>query len=180
MNKIWKKISSKTVYKNPWIEVKEDKVLRPDGKKGIYGVIDTLRSVIILAIEGDDIYLVRQYRYPAKKSFLELCMGSNHGHEKDTTLQLAKNELREELGLVAKKWKMIGKFYPCNALLNEISYVYVAEDFIARYENNLDEDEFLDVVKMPFKKFAKLVESGKIDDAYTLLAYYKYKEYKKI
>ncbi|MFA6307581.1 MAG: NUDIX hydrolase [Patescibacteria group bacterium] len=175
----WKKISSKIVYKNPWIKVQEDKVIRPDGSKGIYGVIDTKRSVIVLAIEGKNIYLVKQYRYPVKKWFLEVCCGGNSRHEKDSILQLAKSELREEIGLTAKKWEMIGKYYPFNALINEIVYIYLAQD-LESVGNCLDDDEFLEIKKMSIKKFGHMVESGKIEDAFSIIAYYKLKEYLKL
>ncbi|MFA6467211.1 MAG: hypothetical protein WCV71_05140 [Patescibacteria group bacterium] len=55
----WKKLSSKIVYQNHWIKVREDKVIRPDGSRGIYSVIDSKRGVMILPIVGDYIYLVK-------------------------------------------------------------------------------------------------------------------------
>jgi ADP-ribose pyrophosphatase len=175
----WKKLSSKIVYKNPWIKVREDKVIRPDGTKGIYGIVDTKRCVTVLPIEGDDIYLVKQYRYPVRKWFLEVCCGGNSGHEKDTNLQLAKGELREEIGVTAKKWKMLGKYYTDTGFMNELTYVYLAQD-LKLVGNNLDAEEFLEVVKMPIKKFGKMVESGQIEDAFTIISYYKLKEYLKL
>lgn len=175
----WKKLSSRIVYKNRWIKVREDKVIRPDGNRGIYGVVDTKRSILVWALEGKDVYMVRQYRYAVRRYFLEVCSGGNSGHEKETPLQLAKCEMEEELGLKAKKWTLLGTYYPSNALLDEIAYVYLARDLI-RAESHLDDDEFLEVKKVPLSKLDKMIKNGQIKDAYTIIAYYKLKEYLKL
>lgn len=176
MSKSWKKISSKVVYKTPWMSIREDKVIRPDGTKGIYSIVDVKRSVTILAIEGKDIYLTKEYRYTTGKDMLSVCTGGNSKHEKDSALKLAKTELLEELGFRAKKWKLLGIYYPFKGLSNEKCYVYLAQDLI-KVGNNLEEEEFLSVQKMSIKKFGKLVESGQMKDGFSIVGYYKLKEY---
>lgn len=175
----WKKISSKMVYQNHWIKVCEDKVIRPDNSKGIYAFINKKRGVIILPIVGDYIYLVKQYRYPVRKWFLETCGGGNSGHENESFLQLAKSELREELGFKAKKWKLLSKYYSNNSLTDEVVSIFLAQD-LTSVANCLDEDEFLEIKKMTIKKFGQMVENGQIEDVHTMLAYYKLKEYLKL
>jgi 8-oxo-dGTP pyrophosphatase MutT (NUDIX family) len=175
----WKKLSSKIVYQNHWIKVREDKVIRPDGSRGIYSVIDSKRGVMILPIVGDYIYLVKQYRYPVGRWFLEACAGGNSGHEHLSNLQLAKSELREELGFTAKKWTLLSTSYPSSGWMAKVEYIYLAQD-LKSVGNCLDEDEFLEAKKISIKKFGQMVSSGKINDAYTMLAYYKLKEYLKL
>jgi hypothetical protein len=97
----WTTLSSRPVYDNPWIRVREDQVLRPDGLPGIYGVVQFKnRAVGVLPIDGEGrIWLVGQYRYPLKAYSWEIPEGGSGPSE--TPEATAHRELREETGLIA-------------------------------------------------------------------------------
>ncbi len=102
----WLSVSSKRVYDNPWITVREDRVVRPDGESGIYGVVHYKNIAVgILAIEEDHVYLVGQYRYPLKSYSWEIPEGGCP--EGEEPLRAAQRELREETGLEAARWQML-------------------------------------------------------------------------
>src|SRR5437868_652855 len=104
----WKCLSSRTVYTNDWIKVREDQVIRPDGKPGIYGVVETRIATGVLALTPDlQVYLVGQYRYPMDEYSWEIIEGGSDDGD-DGALLTAQRELQEEAGLVAEHWEPLG------------------------------------------------------------------------
>jgi 8-oxo-dGTP pyrophosphatase MutT (NUDIX family) len=100
-------LSSREVYRNHWMRLREDEILRSNGKSGIYGVVDKDDSAIILPIDGDRIWLVEQFRYTIQERALELPQG---GWEMEIAApeELARGELKEELGLEATQMTHLG------------------------------------------------------------------------
>src|SRR5918911_392385 len=91
----WGKISTRVVYDNPWIKVREDVVIRPDGEQGIYGVVHFKNVAVgVLAVEGEEVYLVGQYRYTLERYSWEIVEGGCP--EGEEPLEAAKRELEEE------------------------------------------------------------------------------------
>ena len=77
INGSWKIKESQEKYTNPWMKVREDKVIRPDGKEGIYGVVEMVDGVCMLPLDDDGyVYLVDQYRYTLEKNSIEAAGGS--------------------------------------------------------------------------------------------------------
>ena len=178
MKRPWQKLSSKIVYQNPWITVREDKVIRPDGKKGIYGYIYATDCVGIVAINGnDEIYLIKQWRYVGKMNTIELPWGGCKQGEKP--LHAAKRELLEETGLVAIKWYSLGYFVLYPALSTEKSYLYLAKD-LKLLKSQPEGTEKLFVIKLPFKKAYQWAIKRKINDSFTTAAILRVKEYLKL
>ncbi len=99
----WRVKSSKVVYQNPWIKVTEDQVIRPDGKPGIFGVVEQKHGVCVVPIDNvGNVYLIKEYKYAIGRISTEIVAG---GVDQDETLlQAAKRELKEEAGIIAKKW----------------------------------------------------------------------------
>ena len=108
----WKTLSSRLVYENPWIRVREDQVLRPDGQPGIYGVVEFKnRAVGVLPVEDDgSVWLVGQYRYPLSLYSWEIPEGGSPASE--STEETALRELREETGLTAGRLELISTLAP--------------------------------------------------------------------
>ena len=122
----WTVTSTKTVYQNPWIKVREDAVVTPTGKQSIYGVMESNDSVMVAALnENDELYLVRAFRYPDSSWGWELPGG---GGDKQDPITASKRELEEETGIVAKSWERLGETLVCNGLMTERMTTYLAYD----------------------------------------------------
>ncbi|MGI6103225.1 MAG: NUDIX domain-containing protein [Patescibacteria group bacterium] len=103
----WQVLSSEVKYENPWISVREDKVIHPDGKPGIFGVVTMAAGVTILALDdAGRVYLVELDRYATGTRSFELPGGAIDAGE--TPLEAAKRELQEEVGLEAATWTPLG------------------------------------------------------------------------
>ena len=103
----WKTLSSRPIYENPWLRLREDQVIRPDGKEGIYGVVDTRLAVGVIALTPEkEIFIVGQWRYPLNRYSWEIIEGG--GDPNEDGLVTAKRELKEEAGLVAETWRTLG------------------------------------------------------------------------
>jgi 8-oxo-dGTP pyrophosphatase MutT (NUDIX family) len=124
----WTTLGSRPVYSNPWISVREDQVIRPDGRPGIYGVIHfENKAVGVLPVEADGrVWLVGQYRYPIGRYSWEIPEGGGHGVE--TAEETALRELREETGLAAGRLELISTAHLSNSVSDEVAYVFRATD----------------------------------------------------
>lgn len=168
----WKKLSSKIVYKNQWLQLREDAVIRPDGKKGKYSIVERppVNCVIALDQKGS-IFLIREYRYPIKKTILQLPAGTTDKNE--DYLLSAKKELFEETGVKAETWNRIGKFYIGSGHESIYANIFLATklDESQLNKSTQDGDELiLKVIKLPIVKIKQLINSGKIECGITLAA----------
>jgi 8-oxo-dGTP pyrophosphatase MutT (NUDIX family) len=168
----WQLLSSKEVYRNPWIAVREDQVVRPDGQPGIYGVVNPKIATGVAALtEGREIYLVGQYRYPTQVYSWEIIEG---GAEPGEAPEIAaKRELEEEAGLVAESFSSLGGVaHLSNCYTSEQAYFYLARH-LKEVSKKPDPTEVLTVIKLPFKEALELLKSGEIKDAITVIALYR-------
>ena len=130
-------------------------------------MVEQGNAVAVLALQKDDIILVREFRFPIGY-VLEIPAGNVDSGE--TPLKAIKRELLEETGYKAGKIKHLMKFYPKLGYNTQIIDCYVATDLIKITEPNLEEGELLSVKKMKFKKFLKMIKDGKILGSYTICA----------
>jgi len=100
-------LSSREVYRNRWMRVREDQILRSNGEKGIYGVVDKHDCAIILPIDQGRVWLVEQFRYTIQERALELPQGGWE-MEVDDPEELARGELKEETGWPPRKMTCLG------------------------------------------------------------------------
>ena len=121
-----KTISSTLVYQNPWTTVREDVVERADGSRGLYGVIDKIDFTLVIAREGDQLWLVEQYRYPVQGRYAEFPQGAWHEKPDADPQEVAAGELREEAGLIAAHWEKLGFFYCAYGMASHGCHVYLA------------------------------------------------------
>src|SRR5690349_10904152 len=116
----WKTLSSRITYENPWIRVREDSVIRPDGNPGIYGVVEVRPSIAVVAInERDEVVLVGQWRYTLDRYTWEVPRGGSSEGETDMRA-VAARELAEETGVCAGHWIALGTFDIGNGILTDI------------------------------------------------------------
>ncbi len=168
----WKKLNSKIVYKNQWLQLREDTVIRPDGKRGKYGIVERPPANFIIALDQKgSIFFIKEYRYPIKKTILQLPAGTTDKNK--SALTSAKKELVEETGLKAKKWKKLGKFYIGPGHESIYANVFLATKLSLTKINKSTQsgDELiLKVVKLPMVKIKQLIRLGKIECGITLAA----------
>lgn len=170
----WKKLSSKHIYENPWIQVIEDQVIRPNNSEGIYGrVLFKNKAIGIIPLdEANNTWLVGQYRYALNEYSWEIPMGG--GPVNNDILESAKRELKEETGLIAKKWKQIMRIHTSNSVTNEEGFVFVARD-LEQGETEFDETEDLKIWKLPFEEAYQMVMNGEITDSLSIAGILKVK-----
>jgi len=166
-----KQLTSKVVYQNKWMSVREDTIQRPSGAQGIYGVVDKPDFVVIAAIEDDYIHLVQQYRYPVEARYWEMPQGTWESKHDADPLELAKGELQEETGLVARKIEQVAHQYLAYGFCSQGYHVYLATE-LEKTQNKLDpEEEDLITQKFTLAEFEQMILSGDIKDATTVNAY---------
>jgi 8-oxo-dGTP pyrophosphatase MutT (NUDIX family) len=164
----WQTLSSREVYDNPWISLREDAVVRPDGVEGIYGVVHFKNVAIgILAVEDDFIYLVGQYRYTLKQYSWEIPEGGCP--EGEDYLTAAQRELAEETGLRAEKWKQMGEAKLSNSVTDEHAVWFMATG-LTQGKHDPEGTEQLMVRRVPFVQALRMTLSGEITDALSMLA----------
>ena len=168
----WLTISSKRIYDNPWIFVREDRVVRPDGQSGIYGVVHYKNIAVgVLAIEDDHIYLVGQYRYPLKRYSWEIPEGGCP--EGEEPLLAAQRELREETGLEAARWQMLGEAHLSNSVADEYAVWFVATGLVPG-EVRPEGTEKLSGRRVLLSEALTMALDGEITDALSRLALMSY------
>lgn len=169
-----KTLSSEYVFRGKVIDVKRDDILVSNGHKSIREVVEHSGGVVILAIKDNKILMVNQFRYPIKTTSIELPAGKLEiGENPDFA---SKRELEEETGYIAKKWKSLGYIYTSVGFCNEKLYLYLATDLEYK-QVNPDEDEIIEPKEYPIKEVFEMIDNGKINDAKTLCALLRAREY---
>ncbi|KXF82924.1 NUDIX domain-containing protein [Enterovibrio coralii] len=166
-----KTLSSKVVYENKWMSVREDQIERPSGAQGIYGVVDKPDCAVIIAVDDGQIHLVQQYRYTVQQRCWELPQGAWESNPDADHLELAKGELREETGLDAASMTYLGKQYIAYGFLNQTCHIYFATQ-LSHIGNCLDVEEE-DLISRAFNisDFENMIVEGEIRDNVTIAAY---------
>lgn len=161
-------VSSKEIFSGKVIRVCHDDVILENGQSAKREVVYHNGGVCVLPLtrEGDVVF-VRQFRYPYRQEVLELPAGKLEKGE--DPLESGKRELLEEVGATAKKITFLGELYPSPGYCAEVISLYLAEE-LSFTEQSLDEDEFLDVVKIPLSDAVKMVMENKIPDSKTQTA----------
>ena len=166
-------LSSRTVFEGKIITVKLDKALLPNGAQASREVVEHPGGVCILALQEDGtVPLVRQFRYPLGDVMLELPAGKLEYGEQPRPAAI--RELGEEVGLEPGRLTDLGFMYVSPGFCTERLYLYLAQD-VKQVPVHPDEDEFLDIVHLPFGELVDMVMSGQITDGKTVAAVLKTK-----
>lgn len=163
-----KTLASKTIYDGKILHVILDDIELPDGRKSKREVVNHPGGVAVAALdENDNLFFVKQFRYPYKEVVLELPAGKL---EKGMSpLENGKRELLEETGAVGYSYISLGQVYPSPGYTSEIIYLYACR-IESIGESKPDEGEFLHIEKIPFDKAVEMVLNNQIPDAKTQIA----------
>lgn len=163
-----KKIASKQIFDGRVVKLFVDDIELPNGKKSVREIIRHPGAVCVIPItDNGEVIMVRQFRYPFSRALLEIPAGKL---EKDEDpLDAVKRELEEESGVRAENIEFIGITYTTVAFTDEKIYTYMATG-LSYNEAHPDEDEFLEVEKIPLDTLVNMVMSGEIKDSKTQIA----------
>ncbi len=163
-----KTLNSKMLYDGKVIHVTLDEIELPNGNTAMREVVNHNGGVCIVALNDEnEIYFVRQYRYPYHEVVLEVPAGKL---EKGTTpLENGKRELKEEVGATGKDYRFLGELYPSPGYTSEVIYLYCCR-IESLGEDCPDEDEFLNVEKIPVTKAVEMILNNEIKDSKTQTA----------
>jgi ADP-ribose pyrophosphatase len=164
----WTTASSRPAYANPWIRVREDVAVLPDGRTTIYGVVECAEAVGVLPfVDRDTVLLVGQYRYVAGGFYWEMPTGASHaGEPLEASVQ---RELAEEGGFEAGRLVPLGAFHTSKSILREVAHLFLAED-LRPAARPPDHTEFIERRVFPFAEALAMVERGEIVDSMTIIA----------
>jgi 8-oxo-dGTP pyrophosphatase MutT (NUDIX family) len=164
-------------YDNPWIRVEHHDVLTPAGKPGIYGCVRFKNVAVgVIPLDGDGeasaTWIVGQYRYPLGRYSWEIPEGG--GPHDVPTLESARRELLEEVGLEARRWDLILEMDLSNSVSDERAEIWLARDLVMRAPHP-EETERLAVRKVPFAELFREVMAGTHRDSLTVAGVLKLK-----
>jgi len=164
----WRTLSTRPVYVNPWIRVREDIAELPNGRRTLYGVIETRPAVGVLPFVDDGtVVLVGQYRYVARGFHWEIPTGAMMAGECLT--DTAQRELAEEAGYRAGRLEKLCTFDTSKSVLDETAHLYVATA-LTPVRHEPDETEFIEVRTFAFDEVLAMVLRSEIVDAMTVVA----------
>ena len=173
-----KMISSREVYRNAWTTVREDVIERANGQRGIYGVVDKDPACIVIPLdvtdEGEFVYLVEQYRYTVRGTYMEFPQGGWEQAEVDPE-ELARGELREETGLTAGKMTHLATLQIAYGVMNQKQHCFLAEGLNVGEPDRDVEEHDLVVHRVPVERFEAMILDGAIVDNCTVAAWGIYK-----
>lgn len=173
MDLVEKTLRREDKYHGKIMDVHVDEVLLPNGNTAIREVVDHVDGVAVLALdEHNNVLTVTQYRYVFGKPLLEIPAGKlDPGEDPETG---ALRELKEETGAIPEEFSSLGAIIPACGCYSEVLHLFLARG-LQMGEQHLDEDEFLNVSRIPFDEMVRRCVSGEIEDAKTVVAVLKAK-----
>jgi ADP-ribose pyrophosphatase len=158
-------LSSKDIYKGRIFDVRLDHIREGESEYDREIVVHKGSAVIVPVFDDGTVALVRQYRHPAGKSLLEIPAGSLESGEDPKVGAI--RELEEEVGVTANKVELISEFWVSPGFLTEKMFVYIATG-LTETAQNLDDDENIEIERVPLAEACSLALAGRIEDAKTI------------
>lgn len=161
-----KQVASELIFDGKVLHLYKDDIELPDGRGAFREYVRHIGAVCVVPVTDEgEVICVKQYRYPIADVVLEIPAGKLDYKGEDPE-SAARRELREETGAVSGRLTYMGKYYSSPAILDECIYMYLAED-LSFGETELDEDEFIEVVRVPIDELAEMICKGEIIDGKT-------------
>ena len=148
------------VYQNPWIEVREDQVIRPDGNAGTFATVRMKPGVSVLAVDADEsVYLTSEFRYAVERESIEVVSGAID--EDENPLDAAQRELREELGFEAQEWVELGVVNPFTSVVNSPANLFLARR-LSFTATEREGTEIIQTIKVKLHEAVQMVMDSRI------------------
>lgn len=164
-------ISSRQVYANSWMTVREDAIRRSDGSDGVFGVVDKPTAAVVIPLDGDRLHLVEQFRYPVGERRWEFPMGTAPERAELDPAELAARELAEETGLVAGRMELLGRLDIAPGMSSQREHVFLATELTEGPPSREQQEQDMRAEWCTTAEFERRVRDGEIVDAQTLAAY---------
>lgn len=163
----WRILASETTYSDPWITLRRDEVLRPDGAPGTYAIVDLKPGVCVIAIDDQNfVYLTKEFHYAVGRTTTEgVSGGIENGHD---ALETAHRELQEELGIAAESMSLLGTTDPFTGSVRSPTALYVARGLTFGTASP-EATEQIECIKMPLSDAVKATFDGMITHAPTCI-----------
>jgi len=162
---------TRVVYENRWMRLREDRFERADGSEGLYAVVDKSPATAVIAVDGDEVVLVEQYRHPVGERFWELPQGAWDGEDAPDPEQLARGELAEETGMRAGSLERLGRLYFAYGITGQPFDVWLATDLTQGEQDLEPEEEGLRVGRFALADAEQMILDGTIMDSATVAAF---------
>jgi 8-oxo-dGTP pyrophosphatase MutT (NUDIX family) len=163
-------LSSRVVYRNPWMTVREDQVRRPDGRPGIYGVVEKPDFALVLPRWRDGFWMVEQFRYPVGRRAWEFPQGGWGSGATGGQADLARQELAEETGLRADSMTHLGHLYEAYGYSTQGFDVYLATGLTEGEPDREATEQDMVHRAVTDAEITAMIRSGQMVDAPSLAA----------
>lgn len=164
-------LSTRQVYSNAWMTVREDAIRRSDGSDGIYGVVDKPTAAVVIPFDGERLHLVEQFRYPVGERRWEFPMGTAPDRAEQDPAELAARELAEETGLVAGRMELLGRLDIAPGMSSQREHVFLATELTTGAAQREHTEQDMRAAWFGVAEFEAMIRDGGIVDAQTLAAY---------
>ena len=169
-------LSSELVYTGDYLKVYRDTVFLPNGASSYREYLKHPGAVMIIPVfDNGDVLVERQYRYPMRKVFIEFPAGKKDAGE--APLETAQRELLEETGYTAQRYTHITDIHNALAYCDEVIHLYIAEDLHDSGQQKLDDNEFVQVMRVPLAELMNWIRQGWVSDVKTQLGAFWLQDY---
>jgi ADP-ribose pyrophosphatase len=165
------RVASREIYRNAWLVVREDEIRRPDGSTGIYSVVDKAPYALVLPYDGERFRLVEQFRYPLGVRRWEFPQGTAPDRAEVEPSELAERELREETGLRATSFEVLGRLDAAAGMTSQRGWVFLATGIVEGETDREHEEQDMRSEWFDRGDVEQMIRSGVIVDAQSIAAY---------
>jgi ADP-ribose pyrophosphatase len=169
-------LSSRRLFEGRALKLRVDTVRLPDGRETTREIVEHDNCVAVVAIEGDNVLLVRQFRKPVEKELLEIPAGGIDPGESPE--EAVRREMREETGFLPRKVQRLGGFYSSPGFCTEYLHLYLARDLVAK-PLKAEDTENITLVRVALSGIPGLISSGAIEDAKSIAGLLAFLEYRR-
>jgi 8-oxo-dGTP pyrophosphatase MutT (NUDIX family) len=166
-----KTLTSKLMYQNPWLSLREDQIEYANGTRGLYSVVDRPDFALIIPSDVDGFHLVEQYRYPTRSRSWEFPSGSFPPGLTGSPEEMAAAELAEETGFTAGNLRKLGFLHCANGTTGEGFHVFLATDLVPGQPNRENSEQDMRQRWFPRRDVERMFKDGVITDAPSAAAY---------